>query len=60
MNPGDIVNDILFEDNHLLIVNKRPSQIVQGDKTGDEPLSEILKEFINMHVHNLIKNRIII
>jgi 23S rRNA pseudouridine1911/1915/1917 synthase len=48
MNPGDIVNDILFEDNHLLIVNKRSSQIVQGDKTGDEPLSETLKEFIRI------------
>ena len=48
MNPKDIVNDILFEDNHLLIVNKRSSQIVQGDKTGDEPLSETLKEFIRI------------
>jgi 23S rRNA pseudouridine1911/1915/1917 synthase len=37
---------ILFEDNHLLIVNKLPSEIVQGDKTGDEPLSELLKLFI--------------
>ena len=51
MNPEDIVNDILFEDNHLLIVNKRSSQIVQGDKTGDEPLSEILKEFIRIRDH---------
>ena len=48
MNPGDIVKDILFEDNHLLIVNKRSSQIVQGDKTGDEPLSETLKEYIRI------------
>jgi 23S rRNA pseudouridine1911/1915/1917 synthase len=48
MNPGYIVNDILFEDNHLLIVNKRSSQIVQGDKTGDEPLSDIFKEFIRI------------
>ena len=37
---------ILYEDNHLIIVNKRPSQIVQGDKTGDEPLNEILKKYI--------------
>ena len=51
MNPGDIVHDILFEDNHLLIVNKRSSQIVQGDKTGDEPLSETLKEFIRIRDH---------
>lgn len=48
MNPEDIVKDILFEDNHLLIVNKRSSQIVQGDKTGDEPLSETLKEYIRI------------
>ena len=46
MNPGEIGKTILFEDNHLLIINKRSSQIVQGDKTGDEPLNEILKEFI--------------
>jgi 23S rRNA pseudouridine1911/1915/1917 synthase len=37
---------ILFEDNHLLIVNKRPGEIVQGDKTGDEPLVETLKSYI--------------
>lgn len=37
---------ILFEDNHLLIVNKLSTQIVQGDKTGDMPLPELLKAFI--------------
>jgi len=37
---------VLFEDNHLLIVNKRPGDIVQGDITGDTPLSEIAKEYI--------------
>ncbi len=37
---------ILFEDNHLIIVNKRVGDIVQGDKTGDKPLSEIVKEYI--------------
>jgi len=37
---------ILFEDNHLIVVNKLPSEIVQGDKTGDEPLSEALKKFL--------------
>ena len=51
MGPGKINHDILFEDNHLLILNKRSSQIVQGDKTGDEPLSEILKEFIRIRDH---------
>ena len=38
--------EILYEDNHIIVVNKRPSQIVQGDKTGDEPLSELLKNYI--------------
>jgi 23S rRNA pseudouridine1911/1915/1917 synthase len=40
--------EILFEDNHLIIVNKRPSEIVQGDKTGDVPLSEIIKQYIKV------------
>ena len=42
----DIASRILHEDNHLLIINKRVGEIVQGDKTGDEPLSETLKAFI--------------
>jgi len=37
---------ILFEDNHIIIVNKRAGDIVQGDKTGDLPLSEIVKEHL--------------
>ena len=37
---------ILFEDNHLIIVNKRPGDISQGDKTGDIPLSEVVKTYI--------------
>ena len=37
---------ILYEDNHLLIVNKRVSDIVQGDKTGDASMDVILKAFI--------------
>lgn len=37
---------ILFEDNHLLVVNKRPGDIVQGDQTGDTPLSEVGKRYI--------------
>ena len=37
---------VLFEDNHIIIVNKRAGDIVQGDKTGDKPLSDIVKEFI--------------
>jgi len=37
---------ILYEDNHLMVVNKRVSQIVQGDKTGDVSLDKLLKNFI--------------
>lgn len=37
---------ILYEDNHLIIVNKRSGEIVQGDKTGDMPLSEIIAGYI--------------
>ena len=37
---------VLYEDNHLIIINKAPSEIVQGDKTGDKPLSEIVKEYL--------------
>ena len=43
---GDLARRILFEDNHLLILNKRVGEIVQGDKTGDEPLSETLKAYL--------------
>lgn len=39
---------VLYEDNHLIIVNKRPGDIVQGDKTGDVPLSEVVKEYIKV------------
>jgi len=38
--------DILFEDNHLIIVNKRCGVLVQGDKTGDTPLLELVKKYI--------------
>lgn len=37
---------VLFEDNHIIIVNKRVGDIVQGDKTGDKPLSDVVKEYI--------------
>ena len=35
--------EVVYEDNHIIIVNKAPGEIVQGDKTGDKPLSEIVK-----------------
>ncbi|MEN8775760.1 MAG: RluA family pseudouridine synthase [Polaribacter sp.] len=37
---------VLFEDNHILIVNKRAGDITQGDKTGDKPLNDVVKEYI--------------
>ncbi|MGK0422064.1 MAG: 23S rRNA pseudouridine1911/1915/1917 synthase [Polaribacter sp.] len=37
---------VLFEDNHIIIVNKRAGDITQGDKTGDKPLSDVVKEYI--------------
>lgn len=37
---------VLYEDNHLMVVNKKPGKIVQGDKTGDEPLVETLKRWL--------------
>lgn len=40
--------DILFEDNHLLIVNKKCGELVQGDKTGDKTLMDDLKEFMKI------------
>jgi len=40
--------NILFEDNHIIIVNKLPSQIVQGDKTGDKPLVDLVKDYIKI------------
>ncbi|WNH12519.1 RluA family pseudouridine synthase [Thalassobellus suaedae] len=37
---------VLFEDNHIIVINKRAGDIVQGDKTGDKPLSDVVKEYI--------------
>ena len=46
--PSQLIEEsqILFEDNHLIIINKKSSEIVQGDKTGDMPLSEKVKNYI--------------
>ena len=38
--------EVIYEDNHIIIVNKRSGEIVQGDKTGDCPLSDIVKDYI--------------
>ncbi|NAS30076.1 RNA pseudouridine synthase [Flavobacteriaceae bacterium R38] len=37
---------VLYEDNHIIAINKRVGDIVQGDKTGDKPLSEVVKEYL--------------
>ena len=38
--------EVIYEDNHIIIVSKRTGEIVQGDKTGDRPLSEMVKQYI--------------
>lgn len=42
---------VLYEDNHIIVVNKRVGDIVQGDKTGDKPLSDVVKEYIKEKYH---------
>lgn len=46
MKKSNIRERILYEDNHLIIVNKIAGEIVQGDKTGDEPLLEVVRTYI--------------
>ena len=43
--------EVVYEDNHIIIVNKQSGEIVQGDKTGDRPLSEIVKDYIKEKYH---------
>jgi len=40
--------EVIFEDNHIIALNKRTGDIVQGDKTGDIPLSDLLKDFLKI------------
>ena len=42
----DIAGRILYEDNHIIVINKKAGEITQGDRTGDEPLGDLLKAFI--------------
>ena len=37
---------VVYEDNHIIVVNKTASEIVQADKTGDTPLSETVKQYL--------------
>lgn len=48
MKRNSINERILYEDNHLVIVNKIAGEIVQGDKTGDEPLLEMVRDYIRV------------
>jgi len=43
--------EVVYEDNHIIIVNKRSGEIVQGDKTGDTPLSDFVKSYIKEKYH---------
>lgn len=43
--------EVVYEDNHLIVVNKTCSEIVQGDKTGDVPLSDTVKQYIKEKYH---------
>ncbi len=54
-NDNDINIDILYEDSHLIAINKKPSQIVQGDKTGDIPLDQIVKNYLKKKYRKLGK-----
>ena len=51
MNFDSITRRILYEDNHILALNKLPGEIVQADKTGDSALNEILKAYIKERDH---------
>ena len=42
------LTSILFEDNHLIVINKKPSEIVQGDKTGDKTMQDTIKEYLKV------------
>ena len=42
------LTSILFEDNHLIVINKKPSEIVQGDKTGDKTMPDTIKEYLKV------------
>lgn len=51
INAKLLQEDILFEDNHLIIINKKSSQIVQSDKSGDIALTDLLNDYL-VHKYN--------
>ena len=38
--------NVLYEDNHIIVINKKAGEIVQGDKTGDKSLCDVMKQFL--------------
>ena len=44
----ELIKRILFEDNHIIIINKKPGELVQSDKTGDISLSDLIKNYIKI------------
>ena len=48
MNCDFTGDQIVYEDNHIIVVNKKSSQIVQGDKTGDMCLADQIKDFLKI------------
>ena len=44
--------NILFEDNHLIIINKKPGELTQGDKTNDKTLGDKVKDYIKKNIIN--------
>ncbi len=56
MSETDLFStQVIFEDNHLIAINKKPGQITQGDKTGDVPLGDLVKDFLK-HKYNKTGN----
>ena len=61
------LTSILFEDNHLIVINKKPSEIVQGDKTGDKTMADTIKEYLKVkynplyrrYISKLIKDKLV-
>lgn len=47
--------EVLYEDNHIIIVNKDAGEIVQGDKTGDRPLSDQVKAYIRRNMPSPVR-----
>ena len=47
---------VLYEDNHIIVINKASSEIVQGDRTGDKPLSEKVKEYFGLKLSDATMN----